>query len=415
MVRKHRVGARAVGVLLVATAGLSACSGGGQAATAELVVWTDEGKLAAVTQVASLFADEHGIDVTVQAIPDLRSSFLNANEAGNGPDVLVGAHDWIGQLVANNAIDPIYLNEEVTDGFAAAAIEAVTFDGTLYGVPYGMESMVLYCRTDLVGEDRFDTFEAMIEAGDAAVAAGVVEVPLSVGVDNSVGSYNLQALYSSAGGYIFGRSAEGTYDASDVGFDSEGGLAAAQKLYELGEGGSSVLRTSITGENATSLFATGRAACMMSGPWSLGEVRESLGETFAIQPIPGFAGMAPAEPFLGVQAFYVASSASNRTWAEEFVAGTTGVTTQAAMTAMFEGANLPPAQSAVRELAVQADPLIGIFAEAADLAAPMPSIPEMDQVFTPSAQAYVSIVGGADPEQTIRAAADSIRSAIAAN
>lgn len=69
----------------------------------------------------------------------------------------------------------------------------------------------------------------------------------------------------------------------------------------------------------------------------------------------------------------------------------------------------------MRELAVQADPLIGIFAEAADLAAPMPSIPEMDQVFTPSAQAYVSIVGGADPEQTIRAAADSIRSAIAAN
>jgi len=378
------------------------------------VIWTDEGKLAAVSAVGRAFGEANDVAVTVQAIPDVRSSFLSANEAGNGPDVLVGAHDWIGQLVANGAIDPVLLDQRVMDQYAPSAIDAVSSGGVLYGVPYGMESNVLYCRTKAVGDATFESIEDAISAGQQAADDHAAELPLAVAIDGSVGSYNLQALFTSAGGYIFGAGAKGELDPHDIGLDSPGALLAAQKFFELGEAGSGVLRTSITGENATSLLTSGKAACLISGPWALSEVRESLGEDFSVQPVPGFEGMRPARPFLGVNAFYVASGADNATLAELFVAGTSegSVNTEAGMSTMFDESGLLPAMDSVRRRAIAEDPLTSAFAKAAEVAEPMPALPEMDQVFTPSAQAYVSIVGGADPGQTMRGAAASIRRAI---
>ena len=43
------------------------------------------------------------------------------------------------------------------------------------------------------------------------------------------------------------------------------------------------------------------------------------GIDYAIQPVPGFAGQKPAEPFMGAQAFMVASNAKNAAFAQEFV------------------------------------------------------------------------------------------------
>lgn len=378
----------------------------------DLVIWTDDNKLAAVTAAADAFAKANGITVGVQAIVDTRSAFITANQAGNGPDVVVGAHDWIGQLVSNGSIDPIQLD---TSAYAEKAVSAVTYDGQLYGVPYGVESLVLYCNTEVVGDTQWASLDDAIAAGQAAKDAGKVESALNVPQGTTGDPYNMQPYYTSAGGYLFGKTADGSYNPEDLGVGTPEGIAAATKIGELGEKGSGVFSTAITNDNAISLFAEGKAGCLSSGPWALKDVETGLSGKFNIQPIPGFAGLSPAQPFMGAQAFYIASAGKNKVSAQQFVTGTTpgSLNTAEAMTLLYEGANLPPAMTSVREVAAVADPNIGIFGAAADAAEPMPAIPAMDQVWTPLGQAYAAVIGGADATSTMETTAATIAAAIA--
>jgi arabinogalactan oligomer/maltooligosaccharide transport system substrate-binding protein len=38
--------------------------------------------------------------------------FVTAAQAGKGPDLVMGAHDWIGNLVQNGTIDPLQLTDD---------------------------------------------------------------------------------------------------------------------------------------------------------------------------------------------------------------------------------------------------------------------------------------------------------------
>ncbi len=88
-------------------------------ANADLVIWTDSLKLEAVQAVADQFAEANGISVAVQAVStDLQTNFVTANAAKNGPDVVVGAHDWIGNLVQNGAIVPLQLSADDLSGYS---------------------------------------------------------------------------------------------------------------------------------------------------------------------------------------------------------------------------------------------------------------------------------------------------------
>ena len=60
-----------------------------------------------------------------------------AGPAGEGPDIIVGAHDWLGELIINGLIEPIDLGELVDD-FEPVTIEAFTWGDQLYAVPDGV-------------------------------------------------------------------------------------------------------------------------------------------------------------------------------------------------------------------------------------------------------------------------------------
>ena len=80
---------------------------------------------------------------------DLQAQFVTASQAGTGPDLVIGAHDWIGNLVQNGAIDPIPMTDATKKLFQTRAIQAVTFNSRIYGVPFALENIALYRNTDL--------------------------------------------------------------------------------------------------------------------------------------------------------------------------------------------------------------------------------------------------------------------------
>src|SRR5512142_2648676 len=155
-----RIRTAAVIVLLLALAGCGGKSGRtGQAASGagnpkatagQLVIWADDKRAAVLKPFAEKFGAANGVTVKVQAISkDQETAFVTASQQGSGPDVTVGAHDWIGNLVRNGAIDPVQLSDEQKRGLAAGALKAVTFNGQLYGVPYATENLALIRNTDL--------------------------------------------------------------------------------------------------------------------------------------------------------------------------------------------------------------------------------------------------------------------------
>ncbi|WP_337062867.1 sugar ABC transporter substrate-binding protein [Kineococcus sp. G2] len=372
-------------------------------ADADLVVWADDKRAAALEDVAQRFGEENGITVAVQTVSqDLQTNFVTANTAGNGPDVVIGAHDWIGNMVQNGAVDPLALPEAERAQFTDIALQGVTYEGKVYGLPYAVETLALFRNTDLVPEQPA-TFDDVVATGLASGA----ENPLCLQQGQEGDAYHMQPLYTSAGGYLFGTTDTGEYVPGDLGVGAPGSITAAQKVAELAQQG--VLKTSITGDNSISLFTEGRCAYLVSGPWATADVKTS-GTPYALSPVPGFAGMAPAQPFTGVQAFYVASKGENKAFAESFVLD--AAARPETMRALYEA---EPRPSAMREVLAEqsaADPDTAVFAEAAAGGRILPALPQMAAVWEPLGKAYAAVINGADPAQTMTTTGETVRASL---
>ncbi|MGO1390429.1 sugar ABC transporter substrate-binding protein, partial [Brachybacterium alimentarium] len=282
-------------------------------------------------------------------------------------------------------------------------LEAVTYDSQTYGVPYAVETLVMFANKELTDVPEPKTVEEMVAAGEAGGADNVLSLPVGEQGD----AYHMEAFYSSAGGYLFGTDTEGDFDPSDVGVGQEGSISAGEKIKELGDQG--VLSTSITGDNAISLFTDGKAAYLVSGPWALEDIRTAEID-FAMGPVPGFEGLEAAVPFAGVNAFYVAAGGKNPAIAQQFataVASSPDIVEQ-----MFPRNELPPVNLTLQEKLAADFPEIVKIAELAEGADPMPALPEMATIWEPLGQAQANIVGGADPESTMTSAGEEITSQI---
>lgn len=374
----------------------------------DLVIWTDAQRAPVLQTFAKSFAAANGISVSVQPVStDLQSAFVTATAAGQGPDIVVGATDWIGNLVQNGAISPLPLSQAQKAAFEPTALNAVTYDGETYGVPYATENLALFTNT-AEAPAAPATFDAMVANGQAAVKSGKASEPLALQIGQQGDPYTMQPLLGSAGGYIFGTKADGTYDPAKIGVDSSGAVAFAKQLAKYGEKGQNVLKRSIDANNSVTLFTSGKAPYLVSGPWALPQIRQA-GIKYAITPVPGFAGMGPSEPFVGVQAFYVSAKAKNAPIAQEFTLNY--LTRQDVEEALYKVDPRPPALTAAYDDVAKTDADIAAFHAAAAHGVVLPQIPAMSAVWGPLGIAEAAIVGGADPAQSMSAAATQIKKA----
>lgn len=373
-------------------------------ADADLVIWTDDVKAGALKDAAEKWGKANGMSVAVQTVAtDLQPNFITANQAGNGPDMILAAHDWIGNLVQNGAISPVQLPAATTEKIAPIGQKAAQYEGQTYGVPYAVETLALFANKALTDVPEPKTLEEMIEAAKAGGAENILSLPVGEEGD----AYHMEPIYTSAGGYLFGTNDKGDPDPTDVGVGKEGSIAAAEKISELGKQG--VLKKSITGDNSISLFTEGKSAYMISGPWALKDVKES-GLDFSMSAVPGFEGMDPAQPFAGVNLFYVAANGKNAINAQTFAQSVAEDTTL--IKEMFALNQLPPVDTALQKELSAEYPEIVKIAEFAEKALPMPAIPAMAAVWQPLGLAQANIVGGADPKSTMESAGKQITDAI---
>ena len=371
----------------------------------KLVIWADDKRAAVVKPFAEKFGKDNGVTVTVQAISkDQQTTFVTASQQGSGPDVMVGAHDWIGNLVQNGAIDPVQLTDAQKAGFPEVALKAVTFNGQLYGVPYALENIALIRNTELA-PNAPATIEDLVAAGKALKTAGKATEIMALQTGQNGDVYHLYPLYTSGGGYLFGAKPNGDLDPKDLGVGKPGSITALTKIQALGEKGEGALKRSIGGDNSIATFTSKKTAFLVSGPWAITDIKKA-GIKYDITPVPGFAGGQTAAPFVGVQSFFVAAKGKNKALAQEFV--TNYVTSADLAVALYQAEPRPPALVAALERVRASDPDLAKFLEAGSKGQPMPAIPEMATIWDPLGKAEAAIIGGANVQTTVDAAAKAI-------
>ena len=370
-------------------------------ADADLVIWADNTRAPVMKDVAANFQNEYGVTVAVQEVGfgDIRDQVKLAAPAGEGPDIFVGAHDWLGELVASGIVEPLELSSP--DDFLPATVQAFSYEGQLYGMPYATENVAFFYNPDLVPTPP-TTWDEVITVASQLEADGKVKQGW---VMQAGDPYHFFPIQTAFGGYVFGVDANNNYNPDDVGLDSPGSLAAAEFLDQAVKDGHLV--ADVDWETMHVLFESGDAAMMISGPWSLPRIRES-GISYAIAPIPG--QTQEAQPFLGVQGFMVSAFSENKLLAEAFL--NEFVATPEVMQAIFDADPRPSAFVSVRD-AID-DPDLAAFAAAGANGLPMPAIPEMSAVWGAWGDAITLIFNQAEaPDTAFKNAAEQIRAAIA--
>jgi maltose-binding protein MalE len=367
-----------------------------------LRIWADDTRTPILQGMADAFLAEYNVQLVVEdigVVQDIRSQAIIAIPAGEGPDIYIGVHDWLGALVASGLVAPIDLGDK-KDLFVPSTLEAFTYtDGKLYGLPYASENLGFFYNTDLI-QTVPTTWDEVLQVGRDLKAQGKVDYAMAV----STGPlYNALPVWTAFGGYVFGKTASGAWNPQDVGIDSAGFIAGVTWMSNaVAEG---LMPNTFDYETAHSLFETGKIPFLMAGPWALDRIRAS-GVPYAVATsFPG-----DGVPFSGVQGFFVNPYSQNVLLAQAFL--TEYIATENVMQQLADTGNRPSAFKSVLEKTT--DPDLKAMGQAGVNAIPMPNIPEMGSVWTATDNGItLGATGQQAPDAAMKDAATQIRSLIA--
>lgn len=378
----------------------------------EVLIWADERRANALRRFAADFLATHGVRLRfhTEQIERLQERLVQGADGDEVPDVVVGPHDWVGDLARRGLIEPLALSHRRREAFLPEAVEAMTWNGELYGVPYALDTALLLRNVDLAPEQP-GTFEELLASGAALRAAGRADEALVVQVGADGDPYYMYPLLLAAGGWLFGRGAQGRPDPGRLGVTAPETIRAFERFRELGAQGIGVLRREIDKERATALFQAGRAPYLICASRVVSDLREA-GLRFAVGPVPPYEGEAPVRPFVSVHGFFLTRRGRNKTIAQDLAAHY--LTRTDVALSLYDIQPRPPALRTALDEVVARDPTMADFyaeCRAGDL---MPSLPEMRQVWTALAKAEVELVAGAEADPVIRRLVAALREALPA-
>lgn len=264
---------------------------------ATLVFWTGDKEYG--EKIGAAFESKYGIPVTVEqeglsAIDKVALS----GPGGEGADVYMSPHDNFSQGLASGVF--MKLEDAVVDNIngkvTETAINTVTSNGDLYGIPVSMEVNCLFYNKDIIEEPATTLEEIMEKALDynepennkfyllCCIGDGYYEFP----------------FISAEGFELFGANGD---DEDNPGFDTdefEKGLELVALMHDT----IPVSSTDLSNKSSLkSSFMEGNAAYIITGSWDVTQFKES-GINFGVVPLPTYKGN-QLTPFAGVQCAHV--------------------------------------------------------------------------------------------------------------
>ena len=329
------------------------------------------------------------------AYNDLPQAYADAVAAGGGPDLILAPAWWLRELADAGALLPLAdrLAAGETEQWQAAAVENLSVDGTLFGLPTSYELVGLYYNRALVAESELPRTSddlLALAAADPAKGSGLY-----------LNFYHLYWGIPAYGGELFDAGGEIALD------QTPGAAQFLAWLKQMDE----------TPGNFVSLdygmlidrFKKGEFAFFVDGPWSRDELAQALGENLGLTPLPaGPAG--PARPWLSSDGVFLNPTVDGGQQqlalrlARHIASGASG-------TILGQTAGRLPAH---REAQID-NPLLAEFAAQARSAFSEPHLAGMSQVWGYAGDMLVKVIdGGMAPDQAVRESAALLRDALGA-
>ncbi|ACK41997.1 MULTISPECIES: maltose/maltodextrin ABC transporter substrate-binding protein MalE [Dictyoglomus] len=368
----------------------------------KITIWTSEAQVKGLREFVKNFSTKYGIPVEVSEVSfsDIKPKFITSAPTGEGPDIIVGAHDWIGELAVNGLLLPIdFLPKSILDQFTPVTLQAMSYGGKLYGIPYSMEAVALIYNKNLVPNPP-TTYESLVRTAKNLTKGGIYGFLYDY--NNFYFSF---PFFSALGGYVFKETPNGL-DPLDIGLANEGAIKGVEKLVNLFKEG--ILKQGVDYQTTTSLFSEGKLGMMINGPWEIDNIKKA-NINYGVAKLPKIDGK-PMRPFVGVQGFMINSRSPNiailKTFALEVLA------TKELELKLFETDPRILARKDAYKV-VSSNPDIKAFGASAADGIPMPNIPEMGPVWSYMGDTLTLITSGKKaPDVALKEAVAQIKDAI---
>lgn len=382
---------------------LTACGGSTDSADASrLVIWHDkeEAVIAALSDYLAQAAPD--LDVQFEKKTSLTDSLkLVGNDPSAAPDLFLFAHDKIGVFAEMGILAPVVplLEDGTLDAFLPMTIDAATYKGTLYQLPLYFETLLfMYNRRYMRDEEVPATTEALYRYMENNTGRGRYGF-----VEQHSTAYYCAAWIHGFGGSIIDSSAVPFPDEQAV----QEALAYHLKFVKLMPGETEY-------NTVNTLFLEGKADATIGGPWMVPSAREA-GIDLGIAPMPTVdeTGLALA-PYSGVQGLHVLKAAAEKK-TDAVKALLRALAKPEIGTSLALASGCAPANGECYEDArVAEDPLVQAMRQTAEIAVPMPNIPEMDVMWTVVSNLLTDVnLSGKDIASSFQAAKAQAESLIA--
>lgn len=389
-------------LLLLLLPMLGACAPGDDDGRTVLRLWAMGREGEVVAELLPDFEREHpGIRVELQQVPwaSAHEKLLTAFAADALPDLCPLGNSWIPEFAALGALEPLQPYVEASSEVDPADYfegiwETNRVDGRLRGVPWYVDTRLLFYRTDLLAEAGFDAPPRSWAEWDRAMQAIVDQghgrrhaILLPLNEFEQLLSLALQQddpLLREDGGRGNFRS---------PGFRRA--LAYYARIFEQGWA-RPVSETQIS--NVWDEFGKGRFAFYVSGPWNIREFRQRLPAElqgrWMTAPLPGPDG--PGAGIAGGSSLVVFRGSPRKAEAWKLVEYLSRPEVQQRFHALT--GNLPPRRSAWTGAALREDRYARAFRDQLERVEPTPKVLEWERIVQEMRLVSERVVRGGLPQ-----------------
>jgi len=342
---------------------------------ASLVIWESKEERSFAEEVAKQFTEKYNVPVKIEEVapPDQVTKLTQDGPSGLAADVILIPHDNLGKAASASLLLPNDIFAEQTKAAnTEASIIGSSFDGELYGYPRAAETYALFYNKSLVKEAP-KSFEDVLAFSKTFTDKDKNKYGIMWEVGNLYFNY---MFIASNGGYLFGDN--GT-NKDDIGLNNEGAIAGLNAFVKLKEA-LPIKSGDINPDIKRSLFNTGDVAMDITGPWELAGYKAALGDNLGIAPIPTVDGKT-AITFSGIKIFAVNAYSQYPNAAKLYASFASNKDSQLILNKLI--GSVPTNIEALADPQIANDPYVSAFAEQAKNSQPMPSIPEMGNVWSP--------------------------------
>jgi multiple sugar transport system substrate-binding protein len=377
-------------------------------ATGTISVWAMGGEGDKLPTLAKEFeAANPGVKVNVTAIPfdSAHDKLATAITAGKTPDVSQIGTTWMGEF-ANGALDPTPSSIDKSSFFDGAQ-KTTEVGGTSYGVPWYVETRVVFYRKDLAAKAGITTMPTDWAGLKAMAKAMQTKAGAKWGIDLQPGG---QGSWQSVLPFAWSNGASvTTADDKKFTFDTPETTTAVKYWQSYFTDGIAAKQLPLNSRTAS--FVSGKVPMFISGPWESSGIDTLGGASFkAKYGVIQMPKEKTATSFVGGSDIAVFKNSKNRDSAWKFVQWLSDPKTQVKFYGLTT--DLPSVKSAWTDPAISKDEKLAVFGKQLEDAKAPPAVATWEQVAAAFDTEMEKVAkSGEDPAAALKAVqskADSI-------